>query len=125
MDGWVAVCRLDALPALGARALERPGAIPIALFRTSDDRVFALDDRCPHRAGPLSQGLVAGSRVTCPLHGWTIELDSGVAVAPDEGRTSTYPVEIRDGVVWMRRIDASGAAPAGACAVDCPAIATR
>jgi len=68
----------------------------IAVFRTADDRVFALDDRCPHRGGPLSQGIVFDGRVACPLHNWRVELADGTAVAPDEGCTASYPVK-RDG----------------------------
>ena len=105
MDGWVTVCSLDEIPQRGSRMLLVEHAVPIAVFRTSEDRVFALEDRCPHKAGPLSQGLVAGNRVTCPLHGWTIDLDNGIAVAPDEGSVQVFPVQVRDGAVWMRRGD--------------------
>ena len=98
---FVPVCRLADIPLLGARVWRR---IPeaggdIALFRTTGDRVFAVRDRCPHKGGPLSQGIVFGERVACPLHNWTIELASGCATAPDEGCTRTYPVRIADGLV--------------------------
>ena len=98
MSNWVAVGRLDDIPRLGARVV-RTGKGDIAVFRTSDDQVFALDDRCPHKGGPLSQGIVHGGRVTCPLHNWMIELCDGRAVAPDEGCTASYPVRLEDGVV--------------------------
>ena len=74
MNDWIAVCRVDDIPRLGARVVQRAAGAPIAVFRTSGDRVFALADRCPHKGGPLSQGLVAGERVVCPLHAWTIDL---------------------------------------------------
>lgn len=98
---WVEVCRLDDIPALGARVLEREGDDNIALFRTASGNVFALRDRCPHKGGPLSQGIVAGETVTCPLHSWNLSLNSGEARAPDVGCVATYPVRVEDGVVWL------------------------
>lgn len=97
---WVEVCRVDDIPALGARVLER-GGDNIALFRTASGNVFALRDRCPHKGGPLSQGIVAGETVTCPLHSWNLSLESGEARAPDVGCVATYPVRVEDGVVWL------------------------
>src|SRR4051794_32818573 len=93
---WTPVCRVSDIPRLGARVVERPGDARgnIALFRTGEDRVFALDDRCPHKGGPLSQGIVHGDRVACPLHNWNIALDSGAAIAPDEGCAASYAVRI-------------------------------
>lgn len=98
---WVEVCRVDDIPALGARVLERDGGDNIALFRTASGKVFALRDRCPHKGGPLSQGIVAGETVTCPLHSWNLSLENGEARAPDVGCTTTYPVRVEDGVVWL------------------------
>ena len=100
-DAWVRICAVDDIPLLGARVLEREGGDNIALFRPAADRVFALADRCPHKGGPLSQGIVSGDTVTCPLHGWNIGLDSGQACAPDVGCARTYPVQVRDGEVWL------------------------
>jgi len=99
--GWAEVCRLDDIPALGARVLERDGGDNIALFRTASGNVFALRDHCPHKGGPLSQGIVAGETVTCPLHSWNLSLESGEARAPDVGCVATYPVRVEDGVVWL------------------------
>ncbi|MBN6150991.1 nitrite reductase small subunit NirD [Xanthomonas sp. AmX2] len=98
---WIRICRLDEIPALGARVLELDGSAPIAVFRTAGDRVFALVDRCPHKGGPLSQGIVAGDSVTCPLHNWNIALDSGQACAPDVGCARRFPVRVDDGEVWL------------------------
>ena len=83
-----------------ARVLETPNG-PIALFRTSDDRVFALRDRCPHRGGPLSQGIVHGACVTCPLHDWVIDLATGTARAPDEGGVDRFAVRVERGRVLV------------------------
>ena len=73
----------------------------VAVFRTADDRVFAVLDRCPHKGGPLSQGIVFGDRVACPLHNWSIELATGEAVAPDVGCARRFPAVVRDGTVYI------------------------
>ena len=100
MNEWIRIGSLDDIPRLGARVVRTPGG-DIAIFRTEDDRVFAINDRCPHKGGPLSQGIVAGSTVTCPLHGWKIQLDSGEAVAPDVGCAGKYEVKVEDGKVYL------------------------
>lgn len=98
--GFSFVCRVDDVPPLGARVIERPGN-DVAVFRGDGDRFFALDDRCPHKGGPLSQGIVFGDRVACPLHGWTITLGDGCAVAPDQGCARRHPVRVEDGRVYI------------------------
>ena len=98
---WVEVCKVEDIPALGARVLERDDGDNIALFRTASGNVFALRDRCPHKGGPLSQGIVAGETVTCPLHSWNLSLESGEARAPDVGCVATYPVRVENGAVWL------------------------
>ena len=97
------VCAFADIPVLGARVVSRPDHPDgdIAVFRTGDDRVFAVLDRCPHKGGPLSQGIVFGDRVACPLHNWTIELGSGAAVAPDVGCTQRFAVVVERGVVYI------------------------
>ena len=80
MNEWKPVCRLDDIPVLGARRVARGDATPVAVFRNADDKVFALLDRCPHKGGPLSQGIVFGESVACPLHNWKISLRSGQAL---------------------------------------------
>jgi nitrite reductase (NADH) small subunit len=97
---WRDVGAIEDIPRLGARVVALPGR-RIALFRTSDDRVFALEDRCPHRGGPLSQGIVHGQRVTCPLHGWTVDLESGEAVAPDRGCAPRLAVTLAAGRILL------------------------
>jgi nitrite reductase (NADH) small subunit len=97
---WITVGTLAEIPRRGARVV-RIDDRAIALFRASDDKVFALLDRCPHRGGPLSQGIVHGHCVTCPLHDWVIDLASGAATGPDEGETGTYPVRVADGQVLI------------------------
>ena len=93
--------RLEDIPRLGARVV-RTAQGDIAVFRNAEDEVFALEDRCPHRGGPLSQGIVFGRRVACPLHGWTLELQDGCAVAPDKGCARRFPVTVSDaGVIEL------------------------
>lgn len=100
MPQWIEACRLEQIPALGARVLPLPGGA-VSLFRTSDDLVFALADNCPHKNGPLSQGIVHGHSVTCPLHDWVIDLATGKAAAPDIGCTQSYKVKIENGMVMV------------------------
>ena len=102
MSVWKSVCALEDIPRLGSRVVNT-GSCDIALFRTAEDRVFAVDDRCPHKGGPLSQGIVAGDRVTCPLHNWLIELDSGRAVAPDQGCVRRHETKVEAGQVLLCR----------------------
>jgi len=98
---WRLIGSLDDIPQQGARCVKN-GDMTIAVFRTADDRVFALEDRCPHRAGPLSQGIVHDGCVTCPLHNWVISLDTGTAQGADEGATPTFPVRLDGRDVWLR-----------------------
>jgi nitrite reductase (NADH) small subunit len=105
---WMQVANLEQLPSLGARVLRADGT-RIALFRTADDRVFAVEDRCPHRGGPLSQGIVHGTCVTCPLHDWVIDLTTGAATGADEGRTRTFSARVVDGAVYLRNAECGDA----------------
>jgi nitrite reductase (NADH) small subunit len=101
LNGWQKVCALEVIPRLGARVVKSTHG-NIAVFRTAEDEVFALADKCPHKGGPLSQGIVFGRKVACPLHGWNIGLDDGNAVAPDKGCTRSYPVKVEDGMVFLQ-----------------------
>ncbi|PHP66822.1 nitrite reductase (NAD(P)H) small subunit [Zhengella mangrovi] len=97
---WVVVGSIDDIPRQGARCVKN-GDMTIAVFRTADDRLFALEDRCPHRGGPLSQGIVHDGCVTCPLHNWVISLESGKAQGADEGATQSFPVMLDAGTVLL------------------------
>ncbi len=99
-ERWKLVGTLEAIPRRGARCVHI-GDTTIAVFRTIDDRVFALEDRCPHKAGRLSQGIVHDGCVTCPLHNWVISLDTGVAQGADVGSTPSYPVRLEDGRIYL------------------------
>ena len=97
---WIQVGALSEIPVKGARVVKSAEG-DIAVFRTADDRVFALYDRCPHKGGPLSQGLVHGASVTCPLHNWVISLETGEVQGPDEGCVGRIAVELRGSQVWL------------------------
>jgi len=101
MTTWKPICRVDDIPVLGARRVQRAQGLEVAVFRTESDEVFALLDRCPHKGGPLSQGIVFGHSVACPLHNWTIGLCDGQAAAPDEGCTPSFQVKVEDGQVFL------------------------
>ena len=98
---WKLICRVEDIPVLGSRRVQRPQGMDVALFRNDADQVFALLDRCPHKGGPLSQGLVFGTSVACPLHNWTISLEDGVAKAPDHGCATRFAVKVADGAVHL------------------------
>lgn len=101
MSHWNFICPLDDIPRLGARVVQRASGGDIAIFRTAADEVFALLDQCPHKGGPLSQGLVHGRRVTCPLHGWNFTLEDGQALAPDHGSCASFAVKVEHGQVLL------------------------
>lgn len=110
MTDWTAICRVDDIPRLGARRVARPQGVAVAVFRTADDRVYALLDRCPHKGGPLSQGIVFGDAVACPLHNWSIALADGNARAPDEGCTPSFACQVVEGQVWLDAAELAGKA---------------
>ena len=97
---WIKVVALEEIPPLGSRIV-KTATVNIAIFRTAKDEVFAIKDECPHKQGPLSQGIVHGNAVTCPLHNWKIDLASGEALGPDEGCANTFPARVVDGQVYI------------------------
>ena len=101
MSTWNQICPLEDIPVLGSRVVQRQIGGDIAIFRTEQNEVFALHDQCPHKKGPLSQGLVHGRQVTCPLHGWNVDLVEGAVIAPDVGSCSKFKVKIEDGQVYL------------------------
>ncbi len=100
MTQWHDVGSIDDIPALSARTVRIAGH-EIAVFRTADDHVFALENRCPHRGGPLADGIVLGRKVACPLHNWVIDLASGDATGADEGCATGFPIELIDGRIHL------------------------
>jgi nitrite reductase (NADH) small subunit len=98
---WQAVCRVDDIAPLGARRIAREQGLGVAVFRGAGDRVFALLDRCPHKGGPLSQGIVFGDSVACPLHNWTLSLVDGQAKAPDVGCAVSFACKVEGDTVYL------------------------
>ena len=103
MSEWKKICLVQDIPVLGSRRVQRAKGMDVAVFRNDQDQVFALLDRCPHKGGPLSQGIVFGTSVACPLHNWTIGLATGCAKEPDEGCTQAFQVQVADGVVHLNQ----------------------
>jgi len=100
MNNWKQVATLEEIPPLGSRVIKSAQG-DIALFRTAENEVFALLDKCPHKGGHLSQGIVFGKKVACPMHSWHINLADGNAVAPDVGCARNYPVKLEEGMVYI------------------------
>ena len=100
IDTWTDVGALEDIPRLRSRVVTTD-AFDIAVFRTESDKVFALHDRCPHKAGKLSQGIVHGESVTCPLHNWVIRFADGQAQEPDEGCARTVPARVENGRILL------------------------
>ena len=124
MSQWKQICRVEDIPVLGSRRVARPGACDVAVFRNGDDKVFALLDRCPHKGGPLSQGIVFGESVACPLHNWTIGLADGCAKQPDEGCTPKFSVKVEDGAVFLNVVELASLAVDAAKPIAGPARRT-
>ena len=102
MNDWKVDLPRRRHPACSARAASRAqSGGDVAVFRNAEDKVFALLDRCPHKGGPLSQGIVFGDSVACPLHNWTIGLADGCAAAPDDGCAQRFCVRVEDGAVAL------------------------
>lgn len=100
MTQWTDIGALEDIPERGARVV-RTHVGCIAVFRTVDNEVFAIDDACPHKGGPLSEGIVHGRSVTCPLHNMVLRLDTGLAQGADTGTVTTYPIRIADGRILL------------------------
>lgn len=101
MSKWLEVAPLEDIPVLGSRVVETPNH-RIAVFRAKNDEVYAIEDACPHKQGPLSQGIMHGDSVTCPLHNWKISLRSGDALGPDEGCANVYATRVDNGMVFIQ-----------------------
>jgi nitrite reductase (NADH) small subunit len=116
MSQWKVLCRVEDIPKLGARRISRTTGDAVAVFRTAEDKVFALLDRCPHKGGPLSQGIVFGDNVACPLHNWTIGLADGCAKAPDMGCVQRFSVKVEAGTVALDLDELNAGEPVPAAA---------
>jgi len=97
---WHPIGDISDIPLRGARCVKTPQG-KIAVFRTAENEVFAIEDHCPHKKGPLSQGIVHGKAVTCPLHNWVISLETGKTLGADEGAVRTIPVRNEEGRLFI------------------------
>ena len=97
---WIDIGALSDIPAQGARVVKTAQGC-VAVFRTAEDQVFAIDDACPHKGGPLSEGIVHGNAVTCPLHAWVFSLETGMAQGVDEGAVQSYPARVEAGRILL------------------------
>lgn len=104
---WIAIGSITDIPRRGARCVNTPMG-KIGVFRTAEDKVFAIEDHCPHKGGPLTQGIVHGASVTCPLHNWVISLETGLAQGADEGAVKTIPIK-REGEQLFLAVDEAAA----------------
>ena len=102
MSIWIDIGAVGDLPLRGSRCVQTPTG-KVGVFRTADDRVFAIRNECPHKGGPLTEGIVHGHSVTCPLHNWVISLETGEAQGADEGAVETIPVKVEGGRVLLLR----------------------
>lgn len=100
MSRWIDIADLSDIPKRGARVVKTDRGC-IAIFRTDDDQVFAIDDRCPHKNGPLSEGIVHGTLVTCPLHNWVFDLNTGQAQGADQGQVASFAVKLVEGRIQL------------------------
>ncbi len=100
MTVWIDIGALADIPQQGARMVKTAAGC-VAVFRTASDQVFAIDDRCPHKGGPLSEGIVHGTSVTCPLHAWVFNLETGMAQGADEGSVNSYPARVEAGRILL------------------------
>jgi nitrite reductase (NADH) small subunit len=101
---WLDIGAVGEIPPRGARTVSVPGGEDIAIFRTGNGKVYALVNRCPHKHGPLSQGIVHGEAVACPLHNWRISLSTGEALGEDKGCVPTIPVRVDAGRILISRM---------------------
>ncbi|SDE67727.1 nitrite reductase small subunit NirD [Ruegeria marina] len=97
---WIDIGAVEDVPLRGARLVKTHEGC-VAVFRTAETEVFAASDTCPHKAGPLSEGIVHGQKVTCPLHNWVFDLNTGLAQGADDGRIEVYPVQIVEGRILL------------------------
>ncbi|MSP87111.1 MAG: nitrite reductase small subunit NirD [Methylotenera sp.] len=109
MSNWVKVAPLEDFKRLGARIVRTQDnegkTIEIGVFRLEDDRIFAINNSCPHKGGPLSEGIVYGDKIACPMHSWKISLVDGKAEEPDVGQTACFKTRVEAGVVYLELKD--------------------
>ena len=99
---WIRIAAISSIPPREGRAVTVAGR-EIAIFNLGD-RFLAVDNRCPHRGGPLADGILAGDAVICPLHAWRVDLTSGAVDRPSDTETCvrSYSVRVDEGVLMLQ-----------------------
>jgi nitrite reductase (NADH) small subunit len=98
-DPFIRIGRAADVPFLEGRTADVDGT-RVAVFRTETGFV-AIGAECPHEGGPLADGIVADRCVTCPLHNWRIDLETGEVVGGGEGSVPVFEIEERDGELFV------------------------
>lgn len=111
MNDWLDIAALEDVPQRGARVVKTAQGC-VAVFRTASDEVYALNNACPHKGGPLSEGIVHGASVTCPLHNWVFSLETGEAQGADNGSVQTYPARVENGRILLDKLATAARASA-------------
>lgn len=101
MNDWIKIGLIEDVPSQGSRVVKTESMGDIAIFRTLSNTIYALSNTCPHKGGPLSEGIVHGEKITCPLHNMTFDLATGEATGPDELCAGHYPVKVEDGGIYL------------------------
>ncbi|GAB5435719.1 Assimilatory nitrite reductase [NAD(P)H] small subunit [Falsiruegeria mediterranea M17] len=100
MSQYIDIGTLEDIPQRGARVVRTPEG-EIAVFRTADDQIFAIDEWLPGKAGPLSNGIQHGTCVTDPMRNWVFDLRSGVAQGADDGHLRVWDLYLQDGRIFL------------------------
>jgi len=100
MSNWIKIIEIEDVPLMGSRKVV-VGDDEIVIFKTKDGSIFAVNNVCPHKQGKLSEGLVHGHMVTCPLHNWDIDLETGIVKDEDNSCTKKYETKIEEGVIYL------------------------
>lgn len=100
MANWIKIVETENVPSMGSRKVVI-GETEIVIFKTKDDSIFAVNNECPHKQGKLSEGLVHDKSVTCPLHNWDIDLETGIAKDEGDACTRKYDTKIEEGFIYL------------------------
>ncbi len=100
MSNWIKIIQVEDVPVMGSRKVV-VGDDEIVIFKTRDESIFAVNNVCPHKQGKLSEGLVHDHMVTCPMHNWDIDLETGVVKDEDNSCTKKYETKVEEGVIYL------------------------
>ena len=99
-SGWIRITTADSIPPQEGRSVT-VGGKELAIFNLGD-RFATIENECPHKGGPLCDGIVSGTAVVCPLHGWRFDLNTGLAIrASLPACVTTFPTRVEDGIILV------------------------